>query len=111
MGMFVQVVDGGRGAPRLCMAEDLGALSVRAATGSPDSETLSRTLGLAGAGEVIDGYAWLDISWLRAAAGERDQGWNDGFARMVDYAGVHGWLSADGSRVRAHVDWRLAGVD
>jgi hypothetical protein len=108
--VLVYISDAGRGAPRLCAAADLGALAVRTETDAPDWEALSRTLGVAGAGEVIGGHVWLDIGWLRTAAGERDREWHDGFARMVQYAAAHGWLSADGGRVRAHVDWGSAGV-
>jgi hypothetical protein len=97
---------------RLCTAEELSALSVRAETGSPDWENRSRTPCVAGAGEVAGGDAWRDISQLRAAAGERGQEWYDAFADMLAYAEAYGWLSADGRRVRAHVDWGLAaGVD
>jgi hypothetical protein len=109
--MLVHISDGGRGVPRLFRAEDLGALSVRAETRSPDWETLARTLGVAGAGEVVGGHTWLNISWLRTAAGPRDREWYDQFASMVAHAGAHDWLSADGSRVRAHVDWGPRGVD
>jgi hypothetical protein len=103
--MQVHISDGGRGTPRLNTAEELTALSVRAEASAPDWTTLARTLRTAGAGEVADDHAWLDIAWLRAAAGDRDAGWHDAFAAMLEYAEVHGWLSADGRRVRAHVDW------
>lgn len=109
--MVVNVPDGGRGTPELRTADDLDALSVRAVSSSPDWNNLSRTLRVAGAGEVVGDHAWLDISWLRAAAGERDQEWCDGFTVMLEYAGAHGWLSADGSRARAHVVWELAHDD
>lgn len=109
--MFVYV-SGGRGrTPQLCTAEDLDALSVRAEASAPDWDFLSRTLRGAGAGEVVGDHAWLDISWLRAAAGERDQDWLAGFTGMLDFAGAQGWLSADGRRVRAHVDWGLGDDD
>ncbi|MDQ0381390.1 hypothetical protein [Amycolatopsis thermophila] len=105
MEMVVYVPDDGRGVPQLCRAEDLGALSVRAAAGAPRWELLSRTLGAAGAGEVAGEHAWLDVAWLRSAAGDRDQNWHDGFTRMLAYASDLGWVSADGGRVRAHVEW------
>ncbi|MGW4591034.1 hypothetical protein [Amycolatopsis thermoflava] len=91
--------------PQLCRAEDLSALSVRAAAESPRWGLLSRALGAAGAGEVAGDHVWLDVSWLRSAAGDRDQDWHDGFTRMLDQAARQGWVSADGGRVRAHVEW------
>jgi hypothetical protein len=103
--MFVYIPDKGLGPPQLRTAEDLAELFVRAVPSSPDWDMLSRSLRVAGAGEVIDDHAWLEVSWLRAAAGERDQNWHDGFAGMLDYAQAHSWLSADGRRVRAHVEW------
>ncbi|MCD2114908.1 hypothetical protein [Rhodococcus rhodochrous] len=101
--MLVYMPDGGRGTPQLRTAEDLGALSVRVDASSLDWDILSKTLRAAGAGEVVGAHAWLDISWLRAAAGKREQDWHRGFTAMLDYAAAHGWLSDDGRRVRAHI--------
>lgn len=103
--MVVEVPGDGRGIPRLCGTEDLGALAVRGPANSPRWDLLARALGAAGAGEVADEHAWLDVEWLRSAAGERDRTWHDAFTRMLAYAGSRGWLSADGTRVRAHVEW------
>ncbi|GAA3567022.1 hypothetical protein GCM10022222_58670 [Amycolatopsis ultiminotia] len=102
--MVVYLSGDGTGAPQLRTAEDLRTLSVRVGMRTPDRETLSRTFRAAGAGEFAGDHAWLDISWLRSAAGERDQDWHDRFTGMLGHAAAHGWLSADGSRVRAHVD-------
>lgn len=109
--MFVYIPDCGGGTPRLYSADDLGALSVRMEASPADWDALARTLRAAAAGEVADGYVWLDISWLRDAAGESAPEWRDGFARMLDYAGAHGWRSADGRRLRAHVDWGMSAGD
>ncbi len=103
--MVVYVPDGGPAVPQVCRAEDLSALSVRAVAESPRWGLLSRALGAAGAGEVAGDHVWLDVSWLRSAAGDRDQDWHDGFTRMLDHAARQGWVSADGGRVRAHVEW------
>jgi hypothetical protein len=109
--MLVLISDRELDAPRLCMAEELGSLSVRAETDTTDWDALAWSLAVARAGEVAGGHAWLDISWLREAAGERDARWEGGFEGMVAHAGEYGWLSADGNRVRAHVDWGPAHVD
>jgi|ERR1700728_480238 hypothetical protein len=64
-------------------------------------------LAAAGLGTVEDGYAWLDISALRAAgedAGGEDAGaWNDRFEAMLRYAQRNDWVDAGGTRVRAHI--------
>jgi hypothetical protein len=88
------------GTLRLHAAEDLAALSVRVEGDVPDWTVLAPTLRAAG------DHAWLDVSWLRTAAGERDQDWHDGFTAMLGHAAARGWLSADGDRVRAHIDRR-----
>ena len=91
-------------APQLFSTDDLGALSVRLEADSVDGDAMSASLQTAAAGEVADGHVWLNISWLRTAAGETGQEWHDRFARMIDDAAGHGWLSDDGRRLRAHVD-------
>jgi hypothetical protein len=59
-------------------------------------------LAAAGLGTVEDGYAWLDISALRAAG--KDAGdWTDRFEAMLRYAQRNDWVDAGGTRVRAHI--------
>ncbi len=49
--------------------------------------------------------AWVDIAWLRAAAGvkEGDPGEAD-FDAMLEYAAGHGWVDQEGSSVAAHIE-------
>jgi len=48
---------------------------------------------------------YLSADTLRELAGSlaSDPGWQEGFANMLDYARLHGWVRDDGA-VRAHVE-------
>jgi hypothetical protein len=52
--------------------------------------------------ELSGEYAWLDISWLRAAGPDTDA-WLEKFDAMIEYARSKGWVDDSGARVRAHV--------
>jgi hypothetical protein len=39
------------------------------------------------------------------AAGQVDVGWDVDFSAMLEYASTKGWLSADRTGIRAHVEW------
>jgi hypothetical protein len=67
-----------------------------------DDSPAADAVAAAGLGTVQDGYAWLDISALRAAG--KDAGdWNDRFEAMLRYAQRNDWVDAEGTRVRAHI--------
>ena len=86
--MFVYIPSNGQG-PQLFSADDLSALSVRAAAGSAHLVTISPILQSAGAGEVADGYVWLDISWLLAAAGQPTRNGATNSIDMLEYAAAN----------------------
>jgi hypothetical protein len=67
-----------------------------------DDSPAADALAAAGLGTVENGYAWLDISALRAA-GEDAGAWNDRFEAMLRYAQRNDWVDAGGTRVRAHI--------
>jgi hypothetical protein len=67
-----------------------------------DDSPAADALATAGLGTVEDGYAWLDISALRAV-GEDAGAWNDRFEAMLRYAQRNDWVDAGGTRVRAHI--------
>lgn len=48
--------------------------------------------------------AWVSLSWLRTT-GPADTKWQTGLDQMVAKATPHGWISADGSAVKAHLEW------
>jgi hypothetical protein len=52
------------------------------------------------------GTAWVSIASLRALDGlADDKGWQDGLTAMIDKARPHGWISAAGDAIKAHVEW------
>ena len=101
--MIVDIPSSGEG-PQLVSADDLTSLSVRVHAKTVDPGAVSSTLRSAGAGDVADGHAWLDVTWLLTAAGAPGPDWPGRFAAMLDYAKGRGWLSSDGRRVRAHIE-------
>jgi hypothetical protein len=89
---------------RLDDADDCTALDVRAAADVRPSldEVLRRSrLGTWDGGAEAD----LRVAELRgrAAAGDVSADWAQRWEAMIAYAGRKGWLSDDGSIVRAHV--------
>ena len=51
-------------------------------------------------------YAWVDASALRGWTGvAEDSRYQAGIASMLGYAARKGWLSPDGTKVRAHIVW------
>jgi hypothetical protein len=60
-----------------------------------------------GAGWVAgDGDARIAVDWVRGAATAAGVGllWRDAFDDMVVHAATKGWLDADGSVIKAHVE-------
>ncbi len=82
-------------------AFDLGRLDVELV--EVDEALPSTVLSDAGLGQVQQGSGWLEVEALRAAvvsASGADRA--SDFDGMVQYAAAHGWVSADGRRVRVH---------
>jgi len=84
----------------------------------PDEFTSFAVAAPAGAGADLDArlgpigrydgeHVWVDREALIGLAGSKasDTGWRDGLAAMVDYARNSGFLSDDGTAIRAHVEW------
>ena len=86
-----EVADGG----------NLRALSARVAAGA----TIPSAVGV----PDDDGHhVWVDVAWLRDAATvsvapEDVASFQSDFAGMIAYAAKSGWVSADGTQVRAHI--------
>ena len=99
--MFVLVsADSGRSLAEVKDVQNLNQLHVefRQVEDSPAGDALAA----AGLGTVEDGYAWLDISALRAVGKDADD-WNHRFEAMLRYARRNDWVDAEGTRVRAHI--------
>jgi hypothetical protein len=85
-------------------ADNCRALDVR--VGNGDRLHLDRALRAAGLGGWDGGEeAELTVSGLHAAAslGEVGTDWQERWDAMLGYAATKGWLTADGSGVRAHL--------
>ena len=82
-------------------AEDFHHFSVRLA-GAGAAEALQA----GGTGRLINPTeAWVSVAAVRRLAGrDTDESWHEGFSAMLRYAQGHGWLSADGSEIRAHIE-------
>ncbi len=82
---------------------------VEGAADGATSATVVSTLGADG-GAVDDDHVFVAVDAVRRLAGSRDQHWDAGFAGMLGYAESKGWMSSDGSMIRAHVEWADRGV-
>ncbi|AMJ61542.1 hypothetical protein [Bosea sp. PAMC 26642] len=47
--------------------------------------------------------AWVMVCFLRGASATAE--WQDGLSKMIAKAAPHGWVSDDGSAIKAHVEW------
>lgn len=58
-------------------------------------------------GDFDGEHVWVDREALTGLAGTRatDPRWRDGLTAMVEYARSSGFLSDDGTAIRAHVEW------
>jgi len=99
--VYVEVTAAG---VRVGAADDCTSLDVRAA---PDSRpSLDEALRGSGLGAWDGGTeAGLNVAELRrrAAAQDVSPDWAQRWAAMIAYARRQGWLSRDGTTVRAHV--------
>ena len=93
----------GAGAARLVDPEDLTSFAVvLEGDGDPSSKALAAG-GVLGFGD----HAWVRTDALRRLAGPlATPEWEDGFARMLDYARTRGWVDDEHGAVRGHVERR-----
>lgn len=80
---------------------NLRALSARVEAGAPIPEVVGRV-------DDDATHLWLNIDWLRGAATASASpddvpGFHRDFDGMISFAAKQGWVSPDGSRVRAHL--------
>jgi hypothetical protein len=95
-----QTVDG----VDVSLVEPDDARRLNVETDLTDLAQVSFALERSGAGRLEEDAAWLDIAYLHRTATPVDRAsWEPSFDAMIEYAGTHGWLSADARRVRAHV--------
>jgi hypothetical protein len=78
------------------------AFHVEVVGGDVDDDRLADVL--APHGRLVDDHAWIDVDAVVALAGDAvDDGWREGFDAMVAYARDSGFLSGDGTAIRAHL--------
>jgi hypothetical protein len=67
--------------------------------------TLPGLLESASAGKLDNQDVLVSVDWIKGeCVGRIGMGWNYRFANMLVYAAGKGWLSDDGSHVRAHIE-------
>lgn len=71
--------------------------------GSDDPVRLASAVDSLGIGQLIDDEILVRCEWLRSNADDGSANWTAGFTEMVAFAQRHGWLSADGLSIKAHV--------
>ncbi|MBI2704506.1 MAG: hypothetical protein HYX32_04345 [Actinobacteria bacterium] len=50
--------------------------------------------------------AWISIDAVtEMARGRTKPGWENHFEKMIEGARKHGWVSHDGTHLKAHLDW------
>jgi hypothetical protein len=72
-------------------------------------DDLAAVVARAGLGEVLPGgeHLMVPVDTVRKmAAGRVGPDWPDDLSAMLDYAAGKGWASADGTRIRAHIERR-----
>jgi hypothetical protein len=93
--------------PTVALADrhDCGRFHLQA-RGAPDTAGLGTALASTGTGTVADaGDALVRVDAVRRLAGVTDAHWERDFEAMLDYARAKGWLTDDGTSIRAHVEW------
>lgn len=98
--MYVEVRSTGEAS--VVDVENLRELAVRAH--GVDIDGISAALQANGIGAVEGDHAWLDVERLRRSGPADLAQWTEGFDGMISYARKQGWLSVDGSSVRAHLE-------
>jgi hypothetical protein len=108
--MYVEVDFSSGPAPAIALrdAEDFRSFKVVTLGGAGEAGEAPRLAdAVAAVGKVDDdGHVWLSTAAVVELAGARgaEPDWAESFAAMLAYAESHGFLSADGMRVRAHVE-------
>ncbi|KQR01171.1 hypothetical protein ASF72_13145 [Arthrobacter sp. Leaf141] len=83
--------------------DDCTSFKVMLSTAAKDS--LPRLLESTAAGKLEGQEVMVSVSWIKSeCAGRIGMGWNYRFANMLVYAAGKGWLSNDGSHLRAHIE-------
>ena len=97
--MYVRVTGGG------ASLEDPTNLKQFHVSADDAAVDVGAALAGSGFGTMEGNDAMISVEAVRsAAAGRVGDGWEAGFEAMLDFARSKGWLSDDGTAVRAHVE-------
>ncbi|CAN7587480.1 hypothetical protein [Variovorax paradoxus] len=92
------------GVPQIDELEDFRRLHCEFASDAVQLDNLGRSL--AGVAEVVyPATVWIELDWMRQQGVNTDPAWLQKFDQMIAGAKSHGWVSADGKRVKAHAIW------
>jgi hypothetical protein len=98
------LVVSGEGHTQLLESDDLQRLRCDIALAADDSDAAQAALD--GIASLDHGHAWISTTWLRKTGNlNNGQDWPARFETMIDRARPHGWVSADGLSVKAHIVW------
>jgi len=95
-----------RDSTELVDPRDMASFHVLCPAGLGRDELVNRVRA-DGLGELLPGddHLLIPVDVIRRYAGDAvDPGWERDLAGMIGYASRKGWMSDDGSRVRAHVE-------
>lgn len=74
----------------------------------PAQASVLAALGPDGSAATEDDHVFVSVDAVRRWAGDAlggiDDGWESGFGAMVGYATSKGWMSDDGSSIKAHIE-------
>lgn len=69
-----------------------------------DRSAILASFGEDGAPADEDDHVYVTVSLVRRLAGQAvDAEWETGFAKMIEFAESHGWLTDDGKSIKAHI--------
>lgn len=89
------------GPPVVDERDDFGRFHVEVA-GDGDVDAAVSTFGRL---DDDGDHAWISVQAIReATSGPVDEGWEQRFQGMLDYAGSKGWLDEDRAAIRAHIE-------
>ena len=103
--MYLQVdVSGTPSHVRLEEPEDCARFKL-VVRGAENPQSLATALD--GIGRLADGDRHVDRGWRASPHGGRwvPESWDESFEKMLAYARKKGWMSGDGTEVRAHCEW------
>ena len=102
---MVVVVDLGADPPTIGLSEPDDCARFHVSLRGPfDIERADALMRSSGVGTATGGEAVVRVVAVRQMAGRRDTRWEADFAVMLAYARSKGWLTDDGTGIRAHIE-------